>query len=420
MHLGRVLLENIKSIPALDWDRESDTDLAGWHVVLGGNGAGKSTLLRAIALGLSGPQGAAALRIDPTLVLRTGAEHGHVTVTARASPWDTYSGKGARHSGWLVATLDFQRKGERVEIAGREGADRHLWGSGEGWFSASYGPFRRFQGGDKDLEKLYYSYPKVARHLTLFGENVALSECTDWLKHLKFRELENQRAGDPGGGKEGRLLGKLLAFINQSQLLPHGATMAEVGADGVFFNDGAGTRVSVEELSDGYRSVLSMTFELLRQLEQTWPNASLFNEKLEIEAPGVVLIDEVDVHLHPAWQRDIGRWFTSRFPKFQFIVTTHSPLICQSAVKGSIFRLPVPGSDDVPRFIEGIERDRLLYGSVVDAYSGLGFGRVPTRSDEGMAKLERLAELEDKALDADLDDEERAERERLLQMFPTG
>jgi hypothetical protein len=420
VHLGRVLLENIKSMPALDWNRESDADLAGWHVVLGGNGAGKSTLLRAIALGLSGPQGAAALRIDPTLVLRTGAEHGQVTVTARASPWDIYSGSGARHSGWLVATLDFQRNGERVEIAGREGADRHLWGSGEGWFSASYGPFRRFQGGDKDLEKLYYSYPKVARHLTLFGENVALSECTDWLKHLKFRELENQRAGDPGGGKEGRLLGKLLAFINQSQLLPHGATMAEVGADGVFFNDGAGTRVSVEELSDGYRSVLSMTFELLRQLEQTWLNASLFNEKLEIEAPGVVLIDEVDVHLHPAWQRDIGRWFTSRFPNFQFIVTTHSPLICQSAVKGSIFRLPVPGSDDVPRFIEGLERDRLLYGNVVDAYSGLGFGRVPTRSDEGMAKLERLAELEDKALDADLDDEERAERERLLQMFPTG
>ena len=51
-------------------------------------------------------------------------------------------------------------------------------------------------------------------------------------------------------------------------------------------------------------------------------------------APGVVLIDEVDAHLHPTWQRRIGLWFREHFPKLQFIVSTHSPLICQAATVG--------------------------------------------------------------------------------------
>lgn len=408
----------------LDWNREEHGDLAGWHVILGGNGSGKSTMLRAIALGLNGPREAAALRIDFKTWLREGADNGQVTVTAMAHPdWDTYSGKGRRlKNEWLVANLVLERSNSHVSLSGTDSTrpERHLWGSGTGWFATSYGPFRRFQGGDKDLEKLYYSYPKIARHLTLFGENVALSECTAWLTHLRFRELENQRAGQTDGGAEGRLLHDLLTFVNGSELLPHGTVMSEVSADGVSFLDADGTRISVEELSDGYRSVLSMTFEIIRQLTATWPGSRIFDDDFKIRPPGVVMIDEIDVHLHPAWQRRIGHWFTTQFPNFQFIVTTHSPLICQAATRGSIFRLPTPGTDEPPRFIEGIERDRLLYGNVLDAYASDGFGHVPTRSDEGVKRLERLAELDEKALEDGLSDDERAERERLVQVFPTG
>lgn len=425
MHIGRVLLRNIKSMRELDWNREDKGELAGWHVILGGNGAGKSSVLRAIALGLNGPNEAAALRIDFKTWIRAGEQTGQVTVTALAHPgWDIYTRRGRRiQNEWPTATLMLEPSNGHVRLYGTdiERTERHLWGSGAGWFAASYGPFRRFQGGDKDLEKLYYSYPKIARHLTLFGENVALSECTEWLRNLKFRELENQRAGDAQGGAEGRLLRDLMTFVNSSELLPHGMVMSEVRADGVTFIDANGTSLSVEDLSDGYRSVLSMTFEIIRQLNATWPEGyTIFDEEFKILPPGVVMIDEVDVHLHPAWQRRIGQWFTTQFPNFQFIVTTHSPLICQAASRGSIFRLPTPGTDEVPRFIEGIERDRLIYGNVLDAYATDGFGNVPTRSDEGVEWLERLAELEAKAREEDLSDEERAERERLVQVFPSG
>ena len=58
------------------------------------------------------------------------------------------------------------------------------------------------------------------------------------------------------------------------------------------------------------------------------------------QVPGVVIIDEIDAHLHVSWQRRIGSWLTSHFPNIQFIVTTHSPYICRSADLGALIRLP--------------------------------------------------------------------------------
>lgn len=222
-------------------------------------------MLRAIALGLNGPNQAAALRIDLKTWLRSGVDEGQISIYANAhSDWDIPAdGEPRIEDEWLTATLSLVRSnGFVIALQERDGRElQHMWGNGDGWFAVSYGPFRRFQGGDQDLEKLYHSYPKIARHLTLFGENVALSECTEWLRNLKFRELENQRAGDAEGGAEGKLLRELMAFVNDSQLLPHDFRLSEVRADGVIFVDADGTAISVDELSDGYRSVLSMTFE---------------------------------------------------------------------------------------------------------------------------------------------------------------
>ncbi len=80
---------------------------------------------------------------------------------------------------------------------------------------------------------------------------------------------------------------------------------------------------------------------------------------MEINLPGVVLIDEIDAHLHPSWQVDVGFWFTRYFPQLQFIVTTHSPLVCRAAEKGSIWRLAKPGPIGGARN-HGIEKDRLV------------------------------------------------------------
>ncbi len=289
-----------------------------------------------------------------------------------------------------------------------------IWSGGKGWFSASYGPFRRFTGGDKDYEKLFSSSPHLARHLSVFDESVALTEGLRWLQQLQFKKFEK--------ASEGKLLDPLLKFINQPGFLPHQVRLEKITSSEVLFVDSNGFRVPVEELSDGYRSILSMTFELIRQLAATYGPKRVFHPKdpTKVDVPGVVLIDEVDAHLHPTWQRRVGLWFREHFPKLQFIVTTHSPLVCQAAEVGTVWRLPKPGTDEEAKQVTGVELDRLLYGNVLDAYGTGLFGEGVARSNVAKQRLERLAELNLKEVKKGLSAAERKEQKALRDSQPTA
>jgi predicted ATP-binding protein involved in virulence len=143
----------------------------------------------------------------------------------------------------------------------------------------------------------------------------------------------------------------------------------------LIFKDSNNTLVSIKDMSDGFRSILSITLELIRQLILTYSAEVVFPLKdanqatIQIKLPGVVLIDEIDVHLHPTWQTKIGKWFTQVFPNIQFIVATHSPFVCRACQNGSIWRLATPNTKMRAGEIKGIERDRLIYGNILDAQS---------------------------------------------------
>lgn len=426
MHVRHAGIRNIRAIEHLLWDveRQRDVhDLAGWHVILGDNGSGKSSMLRAIALALNGPSEAPALRHDWRSWLRQDHDCGSVNLLLEPhAGWDADEPRPSERPITDVL-VNFLRTDRNISFQAEQSHSdprQHVWSGKPGWFSASYGPFRRFSGGDEDADRLFRTYPRLARHLTAFGENIALSEATDWLHDLKFKALEGKELGHSDGGEAGRLLLGLFEFINESGLLPHDTRIMDVTSDEVLFVDGDGHQVPVDDLSDGYRSILSLAFELLRNLVAEFGGARVFDASFDrVEVPGVVLIDEVDAHLHPHWQRRIGHWFTERFPRMQFIVTTHSPLVCQAAERGTIYRLPRPGSAEVGGFVEGEERERLLYGNVLDAYETESFGVVPTRSEAGHMKLERLAELNLRARTGPLSPAEEAEREHLRTILPT-
>jgi hypothetical protein len=164
-----------------------------------------------------------------------------------------------------------------------------------------------------------------------------------------------------------------------------------------------------------------MALELVRQLSLTFGSDRIFDpsDPTRVQPPGVVLIDEIDAHLHPSWQRRIGTWLCQHFPNLQFIVTTHSALICQAAAEGSVFVLSPPGDEDGGRMLEGTAFRRLVYGNLLEAYGSGAFGNLETRSDRAQAALDRLAELNVKEIEEGLDDEERAELDRLRAVFPT-
>jgi energy-coupling factor transporter ATP-binding protein EcfA2 len=430
MHLQEIEIKNIRSVA--DFRLKFSGNLSGWHVLIGDNGSGKSTIIRSIALALTGPKDAPGLRADWRDWLNSQAIEGTIHLEIWGDGIDQQTGRSAKLKNRTIPdVISFKRNNGSVTFGSNYGnanygldPARFNWGEGYGWFSVAYGPYRRFEGGNPEWTKVFYAQPKLGAHLSAFGEDVALTEALDWLVKLNYQVLE--------GGQSETIIQHLKRLVNSQGFLSHGATIERIGSDGVFFKDGNGIEIHVNELSDGYRSILSLTFELIRQLIRVYgegPVFSAFSEtsidsELKISLPGVVLIDEIDAHLHPTWQTRIGNWFTNYFPNIQFIVTTHSPLICRACENGSIWRLYPPGSDKNAEEVIGIEREKLIYGNILDAYGTEIFGASAVRSDKSNEKLHRLGRLNMLSAIGKISPEEESERIYLQQTLssdaPTG
>jgi predicted ATP-binding protein involved in virulence len=118
--------------------------------------------------------------------------------------------------------------------------------------------------------------------------------------------------------------------------------------------------IDLTQMSDGERSLLAMMIDLCRRLV-------LANPELDdpLQGKGVVLIDEVELHLHPRWQREIVEKLRNTFPRVQFILTTHSPFVIQSVHSGAelilldtqpLDRLENKGIEEISRSVMGVDR----------------------------------------------------------------
>ncbi|WP_336914796.1 AAA family ATPase, partial [Runella sp.] len=403
---------------------------AGWHVLIGDNGSGKSTVVRAIAMALIGKD-LGAVPLQPSYWLKKNTFLGTTVINIfQDSKFDGLNDSNSildinnLEKPTKAPAIDFKNLQSRITflkgnlnvldpndsaIQKMELLDSHLimlnvgdgqntyidWGV-NGWFSAGFGPFRRFTGGNIENEKLFKSHPRIGAHLSLFREDIALSEALDWLKDLDYQRLMEKESND----EEARstfIYRNVIKFINESEVLPYNTKIKGIDKNGVNFVDGNGMTISDFDLSDGFRSILSIAFELIRQLVNVYGASATFETyesgDVRIHLPGVVLIDEIDAHLHPSWQTEIGQWFTKYFPKLQFIVTTHSPLVCRACEHGTIWRLASPGSGEASGEITGTDRERLIYGNILDAYGTEVFGQNTVRSNQSNTKLDRLGRL---------------------------
>lgn len=407
MYIRSIKIKNIRSIKDFNLNF-SPNNYAGWHVIIGDNGSGKSTVAKSIALGLIGMSEAQGLREDWNNWLRQKCKQGRVDMTLLHN-----NASDKRLSVILKKVNSTVKLSKERQFKGREIFDP---AESLSIFSASYGPFRRFSGGSKDADKLKTSYPRLIPHLSLFGEDFALSECLEWIEDLRFKQLEKKQEGD--------VLPLLKQFINKGGLLPGGAVFQEVSSDGVVFKDPNGSSLAIDELSDGYRSILSLTFDMIRQMVSFFEHKDVFRnilkKEMNIDMPGVVIIDEIDAHLHPSWQKRIGYWLTKYFPKIQFIVTTHSPLVCHAAEKGSVWRLASPGSDQTSGRVEGTDLQRLLFGNIVEAMDTELFGKDVIRSESSQKKLILLEKLNMLSIEGEITNKQEEQLQRLRAAMPTS
>ncbi|MFE3072375.1 AAA family ATPase [Streptomyces sp. NPDC059247] len=114
-----------------------------------------------------------------------------------------------------------------------------------------------------------------------------------------------------------------------------------------------------------------------------------------------MIIDEIDAHLHVTWQRRIGPWLTSRFPLIQFIVTTHSPYICQAADPGGLIRLPGVDEEAAPEVVSRDLYERVVFGSGDDAVLSELFGLDTPYSERAERLRAEFVELEARVYDGD-------------------
>jgi hypothetical protein len=421
MYVTSVEIQNIKSLRDVKWVVDPDK-AAGWHTILGVNGAGKSAFAKTIALALIGEKQAYALQANwKTWVGPMGSIAKASLTVLYDEPWDSLESNSnqSEDSHGTLVEQGFEITGSNVGFSFSRPVfeDHNSSGTVLGYrrFSAGFGPFRRFTGGGLEFERKLEYMPILAGHISLFDEKAALSSSLEWLRQLKFKALEAQ-----SDYSVKFTIDEIFKFVNQNEFLPGGVKLSEVNSEGVKFITLEGVEVNVLDMSDGFRSVLSLTFELLRLISQNRPEVQIFFTRVQgdivVPTRGVVLIDEVDAHLHPTWQRKIGPWFTKHFPNMQFIVTTHSPFVCQASEHGTIFVLDGEGGG---RFLEGQERDRIIYGDIMDAYSTDVFGGGMTRSDASQEKLSRLAELNNKSFFAQLSETEQAEHQSLKRMMST-
>ncbi|MFG7944665.1 AAA family ATPase [Streptomyces cacaoi] len=432
MYLKNLRLDGVRGFRgpravSLDFTRP-DGGYAGWTVLAGRNAAGKSTLLQAIGLCLMGQAGASLLDGAVEEWLTEGRETGEATaVLVRDRPED----EGPEGDAELVAIVRWQPEdtlfdleepegGPYIEVVftGSREVQGLLWKSSpRGWFRAGYGPLRRLSGGGT-YERAPRPTDRSSSMRTLFREQAALTEAVDWLVSAKMRQMEERSGAD-------ELLEAALALLND-ELLPGKLRVAQVDSDGPWLRretDASGEEgegeplLPLHRMSDGVRTVFTLVLDIIRQMHAAYGSLELRGTEEGaapyLPHPGIVLIDEVDAHLHMEWQQRIGQWFKSHFPAVQFIVTTHSPYICQAADEAGLIRLPGLGEEHPPEHVEPDLYREIVYGTGDDATLSELFGLDSPYSPEAEQKRGRLVELEMAIVKGQADDELREEHRTL-------
>lgn len=402
MHVSKIVLKDVRGFTELNFDlTRPDGSHAGWTVFTGDNGSGKSTLLKAIAIALTGKETARSLQPSFHRWIREGQHEAIIEVGIVPDVKDdnfTEGGRVTEKEFFARMVLKNGQKEPTVEAANPTARknystpQRSIWSQdSRGWFSCGYGPFRRVFGASPEATRQMVA-PTTERYVTMFQEAASLAEVDQWLRMLSHKSLEAK-----SGAKEQL---DLVLEVLRDELMPNQITVDRIDSDGLWLKDRNGLQLSWSEMSDGYRAALALLADVLRHLIAVHGLTDLTDRdaqgKLFFKRSGVVLIDEIDAHLHPEWQREIGFWLRRHFPHIQFIVTTHSPLICQAASPNGLFVLPEPGSSDKPHALTQDEYNKVIASGPNTILLTSAFGLQNTRSPQAVEARAGYARLKAK------------------------
>jgi len=174
-------------------------------------------------------------------------------------------------------------------------------------------------------------------------------------------------------------------------------------------------RVPIGALSDGYRTTMGWVLDMVaRWVEEAKRQKIQVDEGFAGQMTGLAIIDEIDLHLHPRWQRDVIPNMRRLFPRMSFIVTTHNPLTLLGAQLGEVYVL----KRDEHGSLAAIQRDLPPGSGAERILTGEWFGLVSTLDDDTLKLLdEHRRMLRDHGADAPEVTEREQELRRRLGSF---
>jgi energy-coupling factor transporter ATP-binding protein EcfA2 len=287
----------------------------GWNLILGSNGCGKSAVLRAIALALCGDDERA--RAAAGRVLKADADSGRIELGFGKSTFATK----------LV------RDGTRVRVDPEQISPVQAGSWMALGFPAVRGVSTRSPQPGMTPARVAPSVDDVLPLVTGVADD-RLDDVKQWIVNevqagpRGYVSLDKTPRPDPTPASVRRFFRIASQFTPDIEYEYHELDPA---TREVMVRPNGGPPVPLQLLSQGIGSVLSWTGILVARLQEL--------DSAESQSPGIVLVDEIDAHLHPAWQRQIVPALRKEFKHVQFVATTHSALVVGSLDEGRLWAL---------------------------------------------------------------------------------
>ena len=313
MFLKKLSLQNFKCLSNIELSFErTKTENRKWTLILGENGTGKSNILKSIALVTSGSNALGELLGNADSWIKFKEKS--CTITAEL---ETKKGEERKIS------LQFNRGDNLSKIISNNKDSLHMIddaieNADRNYFVVAYGASRRLSNDVfSNFEKSRNGRSINVRNL--FDNASTLNPLTAWIIELDYR------SGNEGIDLVKEALKDFLPNITFHSIDKEKKQVLFETVDGI---------IPLEQLSDGYQNMAAWIGDLLFRITETFKDY-----KSPLEARGLLLIDEVDLHLHPKWQRKLIDFIGKKLPNFQVVATTHSPLTAQQADTGELFAL---------------------------------------------------------------------------------
>lgn len=383
---------------------KSENEPAPWTIILGENGVGKTTLLQSLAMFQPANNG-----------------HPHDLVAKGIGEFVYFepfpNRKKARNSvfdldvvvGDMLQTPNPKRDTTSVSVSPLIPGRSTIFFKPDGLsiknlICYGYGASRRM--GKASLSEQRTEDTTAS----LFSDDVDLINAEEWLLQADYAATKAPTNNTRAGERRDQIIEVLKALLPDVSEVRFSASEKEIGPASVEFQTPYGW-VGLKDLSLGYRTLTTWMVDLASRLFDRYPHS-----KNPLAEPAIVLVDEIDLHLHPRWQRTLIQFLSERFPNTQFIATAHSPLVVQAADNANIVLLRREGDHVV--IVSDVERiknwrvDQILTSEL--------FGLDSARPPQIDVALEERKHILSKAHLTRADEKRLAALEAQIGRLPTG